>query len=108
MSGGGSQPGRIVVRIDPGLRDLVPEFLENRRREVPALQAAIERGDLASVQAAGHRLKGDGGGYGFDAISGIGGALEEAAKRGDREALRRAVRELAAFLERVEVVDEAQ
>lgn len=82
----------------------VAEDLVDRRREVPVLLAAIERGDLAAVQAAGHRLKGDGGGYGFAAISEIGGALEEAARRGDRDALCRALDEMSRFLDRVQVV----
>jgi predicted short-subunit dehydrogenase-like oxidoreductase (DUF2520 family) len=49
-------------------------------------------------------MKGDGGGYGFDAISVMGAALEQAAARGDRDAIRRHTAELFNFLARVTVV----
>ena len=49
-------------------------------------------------------MKGDGGGYGFDAISVIGAALEQAAARADRDAIRRHTAELIDFLARVTVM----
>jgi hypothetical protein len=49
-------------------------------------------------------MKGDGGGYGLDAISTIGAALEHAAAREDRSAIRRHTAELIDFLARVTVV----
>jgi hypothetical protein len=49
-------------------------------------------------------MKGDGGGYGFDAISMMGDALEQAAAREDRDAIRRHTAELIDFLARVTVV----
>jgi hypothetical protein len=49
-------------------------------------------------------MRGDGGGYGFDAISMMGAALEQAAAREDRDAIRRFTAELIDFLARVTVV----
>jgi hypothetical protein len=49
-------------------------------------------------------MKGDGGGYGFDAISVVGAALEQAAAREDRDGIRRSTTELTDFLARVIVV----
>ena len=46
----------------------------------------------------------DGGGYGFDAISLMGEALEQAAAREDSSAIRRHIAELIDFLARVTVV----
>jgi hypothetical protein len=49
-------------------------------------------------------LMGDGGSYGFDTISEIGAALEQAATNKDSEKVRRSARELSDYVERVEVV----
>ena len=49
-------------------------------------------------------MRGDGGGYGFDAISMMGAALEQAAAREDLSAIRRHIAELIDFLARVTVV----
>ena len=94
----------ITVYIDPGLEEIVPGFLENRRRDVQILETALQGNSLAQIQIIGHRMKGDGGGYGFDAISTIGAALEQAAAREDRSGIRRHTDELIDFLTRVTVV----
>ena len=94
----------ITVHIDPDLEEIVPGFLENRRRDVQTLETALQQNNLAQIQIIGHRMKGDGGGYGFDAISMMGAALERAAAREDRDAIRRHTAELVDFLARVTVV----
>jgi len=94
----------ITVHIDSGLEEIVPGFLENRRRDVQTLETALQENNLAQIRSIGHRMKGDGGGYGFDAISMMGAALEHAAAREDRDAIRRHTAELIDFLARVTVV----
>ena len=46
---------------------------------------------------------GIGGGYGFDRITEIGAAIEEAAKRKDSEEIKRQLSALKDYLDRVEV-----
>ena len=94
----------ITVCIDQGLEEIIPGFLENRRRDVQILEAALQERNLVQIQIIGHRMRGDGGGYGFDAISMMGAALEQAAAREDRSAIRRHIDELIDFLGRVTVV----
>ena len=94
----------ITVFIDPGLKEIVPGFLENRRRDVQTLETALQQNNLAQIHIIGHRMRGDGGGYGFDAISIMGAALEQAAAREDRDAIRRHTAELVDFLAHVTVV----
>ena len=94
----------ITVHIDPELADLIPGFLENRRKDVTVMLGALQQGDYKTVRVLGHSMKGAGGGYGFDAITDIGAALEQAAKDNNAEAIRKWVGELSAYLDRVEVV----
>ena len=94
----------IPVQIDQDLEGIIPGFLENRRRDVQTLETALQENNLAAIRTIGHRMKGDGGGYGFDAISMMGDALEQAAARGDRDAIRRQTAELIDYLARVTVV----
>jgi hypothetical protein len=94
----------IILYIDQGLEEIVPGFLENRRRDAQTLETALQESNLAQIQLIGHRMRGDGGGYGFDAISTMGAALEQAAAREDRDAIRRHTAELIDFLARVTVV----
>jgi HPt (histidine-containing phosphotransfer) domain-containing protein len=100
----GKGSGRVMVSVDPDLQDLVPGFLENRRKDAAALDQAAQAKDLSTVRLLGHRMKGDGGGYGFHEISKIGNALEQAAIREDWNTIRQKTADLMSFLGQVDVV----
>ena len=97
---------KVTVYIDPDLAEIVPGFLENRRRDVQILQTALRQNDIETIRVVGHRMKGDGGGYGFNTISVIGETLELAAVQQDRPAIERLILELNDFLTRLDVVYE--
>jgi HPt (histidine-containing phosphotransfer) domain-containing protein len=101
---GNSDTDKVIVYIDPDLEAIVPGFLENRRKDAAALDTALRGNDWTTLRLLGHRMKGDGGGYGFQEISRIGDALEQAAMRGDRAVVKRETTALADFLARVEVL----
>jgi len=101
------QPGaKIIVHIDRALAALIPGFLAHRRQDIPAVLAAVEQGDYETIRVVGHSMKGSGGGYGFDAITAMGSALEQAAQDRDPDTIRHWVGELATYLERVDIVYE--
>ncbi|RMF67291.1 MAG: Hpt domain-containing protein [Calditrichaeota bacterium] len=93
-----------VVYVDADLEDLIPEFLENRHADVVMISELLTCGNLGEIQRLGHSMKGSGGGYGFDEITRIGAAIEEAAKATDLEAVRRLNHELSRYLSNVKVV----
>jgi PAS domain S-box-containing protein len=95
---------RIVVRVDPELKELVPEFLARKRDDVYTLIGALERRDFDVLRSLGHRLKGEGGGFGFDALSEMARELEQAAKAQDAEGTRRQIDAILYYLNHVEVV----
>jgi len=97
---------KIIIKIDALLAGLIPEYLENRRKDVQAIQAAIRQKDFETIRTLGHRMKGSGGGYGFEAITRIGGLLEVAAKSQDMDQIRKHFLELVDFVQRVKVVFE--
>jgi HPt (histidine-containing phosphotransfer) domain-containing protein len=85
---------------------LIPDYLENRRKDIQAIQAAIRQSDFETIRTLGHRMKGSGGGYGFEAITRIGASLETAAKSQKMEEVRKHFLELVDFVQRVKVVFE--
>ena len=100
----GSADGvKTVVTVEEGLRTLVPDFLEHKRAAIAEALKALQHGDCASALRVGHQLKGEGGAYGFWALTELGGALEEAARSNDLEGASRRAGELADFLNHVEV-----
>jgi HPt (histidine-containing phosphotransfer) domain-containing protein len=92
----------IQVQVSRELRDLIPRFLANRRVDIAQLDDAVARGDLEAARGIGHSLRGAGGGYGFDEITRLGAEIEACAKAGG-DGLPALVRELAEYLDSVEV-----
>lgn len=96
-------PEQEIITIDRELEYLIPEYLAGKRDDVETIRRALQLGDIESIRTLGHNMKGTGGGYGFEAITVIGGRLEEAAKCGDAGAIERHAGELADYLGRVEI-----
>ena len=99
-----SQSEKIRIRVDPDLQDLIPDYLENRGKDLLVYQQALEKGDFDSIGVLGHSMKGSGGGYGFNDLSSIGRAIEKAAKDRDEESVRQSIIDLTDFLKKLEVV----
>jgi PAS domain S-box-containing protein len=95
--------GRVRVRVDPDLAELVPGFLENRRGDVEAIAAALAHADYEHVRILGHNMKGSGAGYGLPRITEIGASLEQAAGRREPEDIRVRAAELARYLDALHV-----
>ncbi len=94
---------RIIVSIDKDLEDIVPVFLNNRKKDVQTLRTALAQHDFETLRTLGHRMRGDGSGYGFDAVSQIGAIMESAAGRRDRATIQQQTQQLEDFLARVQV-----
>lgn len=95
---------KISIQIDSSLATIIPGFLANKQRDLTTIESCLKQGDLQTIRLLGHRMKGDGGGYGFDQISTIGDQLEQAAIAHNLSALHHQLEGLRDFLSRVEVV----
>ncbi len=102
------KPGseKILVRLDRDIEDLVPGFLDNRRRDIETIKNCLVSGDYTTIERLGHAMKGSGGGYGFDDITRLGMLIEALARDKNSAGIMEQVDSLAHFLDSVEVVYE--
>ncbi len=100
------QGEKVIVKVDAEIEDIIPIFFEKLLEEIETALDSLRQDDYETIQIWGHRLKGAGVGYGFDAISEIGQFLEQAGKTRDSEDVRNLVDQLSTYLERVDVVYE--
>ena len=98
--------GKVIVRVDEDLEDLIPGFLENRQEDIRYIRESLGKGDYDTIGRLGHSMKGCGGGYGFDMITDIGASIETAAKGQDSDQIQKWLAELEYLLGNVEVVFE--
>ena len=95
---------RIKVSIDSDLQDLIPNYLLNREKDVEKILHSLDAGEFDKIKRLGHRMKGSGGGYGFDKITDIGAILEQAAHQQDSHLVKEQLEILEDYLGRVEIV----
>jgi PAS domain S-box-containing protein len=89
----------ILLRVKPTLADRIPAYLQNCRQNVVVMLDALDRVDFETVTSLGHQMRGSGGAFGFQAITDIGAALQEAAESGDKDVSRKWVGALSNYLD---------
>jgi Hpt domain. len=94
----------VTVPAHPEITDLIPAFMRAMKSRTDTLAQALQARDYQVVRTLGHQMHGEGGTFGFDAISAFGEELEQAALREDNQTVRRIVEDLISYLKRVQVV----
>jgi histidine phosphotransfer protein HptB len=84
-------------------RMMVGEYLEDCRKDLSALSAALIAGDYQRARVFGHQLKATGRPYGFPDLTMLGRAIEQAAGHKNAPELDHLFRQLADYLSRVEI-----
>lgn len=99
---------KFVVQVDEDLEDLVDEFLENRRKELSDIEAAVNENDFAAIRKIAHDLIGAGKTYGFDFITDFGRAVDETARSENKELTLNHIKDVKSKFENLEIefVDE--
>jgi|SRR6056297_2499425 len=92
------------IEIDKDLKPIIPQFLENRKKDIKEIESYLKEDNFKQIKIIGHSMKGSGGGYGFEEITKIGEKIEKAAKDENEEEITRQVEYLNIYLEEVEVV----
>ena len=90
-----------VARMNDKIADRIPAYLQNCRHNADLMLEALDRVDFETVTFLGHQLSGSGGMFGFQDITDIGAAVEQAARSADSDASRKCVNKLVSCLDRV-------
>lgn len=101
MTGNRNKPIEIP---DPFARQLVGQYLKNRKGDVKKLSTALTNRDFATIRTTGHNLYGSGAAYGIDDISFIGASIENAADSSDVQRIERLIGELDGLLKQLKVL----
>ena len=96
----------ILVRAKPKFADRIPAYLRSCKQNVIAMREALDRVDFETVTSLGHQMRGSGAMFGFQAITDIGAALQQAAESADTDASRKWLGELSSYLDRVEIISD--
>ena len=53
--------GTITVEVDSEVQSIVPEFLENRKKDCLLISSLLDMSAFSEIRTLGHRMKGAGG-----------------------------------------------
>ncbi|HOL04792.1 MAG TPA: Hpt domain-containing protein [Syntrophorhabdaceae bacterium] len=94
---------RIDVYVDKEIMPLIPEFLENRQKDLNNLRIALEKGDHETIRTIATNLKGSGGTYGFEAITEFGNAIRNALDENNVGAVKTLIKNLESYLNHIDI-----
>lgn len=104
----GPQMAKISIVIDSELKDLIPQFLENRKKDLVSLDLQVQANDSLAISQLAHKIKGSSASYGFAELSKMAAELEVAAKGSDMDSIRRIFPTMKNHLDNIEVVYQDQ
>lgn len=94
---------KVKVEIDADLQDLIPQFVENRKKDIESLEQLVEKNDLVAIAQLAHKIKGAAAGYGFNELSNLASQMEKAAKNNDASPLKDLVKQMRIHFLNVEI-----
>ncbi len=97
---------QYTVIVAKDLEDLIPVFIQNRKKEVESLRTALKAADFEALRQLGHRMKGVGSSYGFERVSAIGKEIEDCARKSDGSSIEGCIADYASYMSKVTIVYE--
>jgi len=94
-----ARDGALPPQTDDLIKDLLPGYIENRRRDIRDIRQALDRTDFESIRIRGHNMKGTGKDYGLETVTDLGAVIEKAAAAGSRDRILSCLALLSAFLD---------
>jgi PAS domain S-box-containing protein len=94
---------KTKVTISQELKELIPEYLLNRSKDIQTIQECLLKQDFLTIERLSHSMKGSGAGYGFNKISAIGLDIESAAKHKNEKCIVHSLTKLDYFLKNITI-----
>jgi len=97
-------PGRQDVKNADesySVTSLASGYIESSRKKAAEIAVAIENENFDAIRTTGHNMKGTGTAYGFPRLTELGESIEKSALEKNAGAVRTAVQDLIAYLDRV-------
>lgn len=92
------------LSLDKDFAECIPPFIDHVRESITAMHAALEDKSYDSILERSHQIKGAGGGYGLEQVSVEARAIEKAARENNEADIGKHLRELALYLDALEIV----
>jgi len=93
-----AKPETETVHLDEAILPLIPEYIENRKKDVIKIREALEKQEFNKIEDLGHKMKGSGKCYGFEKISMLGHQIEMSARQKNSPEIERSADRIQDYL----------
>jgi CheY-like chemotaxis protein len=91
------------IQIDKSILPLIPEYLENRKKDIQRISHALEKQNFCIIEDLGHKMKGTGKCYGFEKISMLGHRIEAFAKQKNASEIQESIGQMQDYLSNLQI-----
>lgn len=93
----------MKIKLEEFLKDLTPNYLDERRKEIPDLETLIKSKDFQAIKKKFHKLAGSGGGYGLDELSNLSKEIENHADLQEYDHIEQLFDQYKDYISKVEI-----
>ncbi len=97
-----AKPETETIHLDEAILALIPEYIEDRKKDVIKIKEALEKQEFNKIEDLGHKMKGSGKCYGFDKISMLGHQIEMSARKKNTPEIERSADRMQDYLSSLE------
>jgi HPt (histidine-containing phosphotransfer) domain-containing protein len=93
----------IIVKVEEDIFELIPGFLENRKKNLVTIKSAVTDQDFELIYQTAHKIKGSAALYGFIALSDMAKEIESAGRNEDMSTVKEFLAKAENHLPRLKV-----
>ncbi|MCU0289815.1 MAG: Hpt domain-containing protein [Acidobacteria bacterium] len=97
-------PNKNVIYLDPVLKDYVPQFLKALDEDIIRIIEYLHTKNFEKIRGIAHKLKGEGGTFGFDEAGKIGALMQTAAINENSAEIAHLIKRLDGYLKQIEII----
>ena len=93
----------IIVEVDADIMELIPGFLNNRKKNLVAIEESMEAKDYEAIYQTAHKIKGSSALYGVADLSGLAKELEFAGRDKDLKKIEEYFNKMKEYLSQLKI-----
>ncbi|MBF0299245.1 MAG: Hpt domain-containing protein [Oligoflexia bacterium] len=93
---------KIKIVVDQDIRDLLPQYLNNRKNDFVSIQYAIDSADSVAIEKIVHKIKGNAESYGLSELGKLAIEIEKNAKKKDMVAVGHYLKKMQEYVDSIE------
>ena len=92
-----------IVEIGAMIEELIPNYLDNRVKEIEELKSLNSKGDLIALGKLAHKIAGNSGSYGFNDMGTYAKEIERLCGSGTQEGISDLITNIETYLANIEI-----